>query len=74
MGRGLSTWEQGTSTEPVTLTQAVTLALWGLKKDEARPKANSHVPITPGVLGGDTDATDGYTLTTSTSALDFLRS
>lgn len=73
MGRGLSTWEQGTSTEPVTLTQAVTLALWGLKKDEARPKAHSHVPITPGVLGGDTDSSDGYTLTTTTSALDFLR-
>ena len=73
MGRGLSTWEQGTSTEPVTLTQAATLAVWGLKKDEARPKAHKHVPITPGVLGGDLDAADGYTLTTSTSALDFLR-
>lgn len=72
MGRGLTTWDQGVSTEPVTLTQAATLALWGLKKHEARPVTN-HVPIAPGVLGDTTAHADGYTLTSTMSALDFLR-
>lgn len=73
MGRGLNTWEQGTSTEPVTLTQAVTFALWGLKKHEAR-RTSTHVPVAPAVLGDSTrDTNDDYTLTGSMSSLDFLR-
>ena len=65
MGRGgLSTWEQGNPQEPVTLTQSVTLALWGLKKSEARPQ--SHTPILPAVLGDESTAGfDQYTLTAS---------
>ncbi len=65
MGRGgLSTWEQGNPQEPVTLTQAVTLALWGLKKSESRPQ--SHTPILPAVLGDESTAGhDQYTLTAS---------
>lgn len=72
MGRsGLSTWDQGNPLEPVTPAQSVTLALWGLKKNEAR--RSSHTPVTPGALGVDTAAGDDYTLTGSTNALNFLR-
>lgn len=73
MGRGLTTWEQGTATEPVTLAQAVTLALWGLLKHEAR-RTSTHVPRAPSVLGADGQASgDAYTIPQTTSALGFLR-
>ncbi len=41
MARGLSTWDQGNPLVPVTSTQAVTLAAWGLKKREGRPAAST---------------------------------
>ena len=65
MGRGgLSTWEQGNPQEPVTLTQAATLALWGVKKSESRPQ--SHIPILPAVLSDETSAAYGpYSLAPS---------
>ncbi len=52
MGRGLSTWDQGVESEPVTLVQAVTFAVWGLKRHEGRGGSRS-VPLTPGVLSVD---------------------
>lgn len=54
MGRGgLSTWEQSDPTEPVTLTQAMTLALWGVKRLESRPR--KAAPGLPATLGGADD-------------------
>lgn len=35
--QNLKTWDQGDPTEPVTQIQAITLALWGVKKFESRP-------------------------------------
>ena len=45
----LLTWEQSNPLEPITQVQAVTLALWGLKRREARPR--SAAPLLPAVLG-----------------------
>lgn len=69
MGRsGLSTWEQGDIAEPVTLTQAATLALWGVKKLEAR-RVGSAPPL-PATLSGDLiDSSAGYHLPTNVSDL-----
>lgn len=44
----LLTWEQSNPLEPVTQVQAVTLALWGLKRREAQPQ--SAAPIVPAFL------------------------
>ena len=55
----LMTWEQADPSEPVTPVQAITLALWGVKRREARPA--SATPILPAVLGDDTsDASDRF--------------
>lgn len=35
--QNLKTWDQGDPKEPVTQVQAITLALWGVKKSESRP-------------------------------------
>lgn len=45
----LLTWEQSNPLEPITQVQAATLALWGLKRREARPR--SAAPLLPAVLG-----------------------
>lgn len=73
MGRGgLSTWEQSNPQEPVTLAQAVTLALWGVKQRESRQQ--SHTPILPAILGGDDESVtdDQYTISSPVRGFSFL--
>ena len=54
----LLTWEQSNPMEPVTPVQAITLALWGIKKHEARPK--SAAPLLPAVLSDGQRATSTH--------------
>lgn len=49
----LLTWEQGNPLEPITPLQAITFALWAVKKREGRPGAT--VPQLPAVLGDLSD-------------------
>lgn len=49
----LLTWEQANPMEPVTPVQAITFALWGVKKREARP--STATPLLPAALGGAND-------------------
>lgn len=48
---GLATWDQSNPLEPVTPLQAITFALWAVKKREARPGSTSSQ--VPAFLGDD---------------------
>lgn len=54
----LKTWDQGDPSEPVTQAQAVTLALWGVKKFESRPAPPPSTPPAAVKSAGDGSGED----------------